>query len=108
MKKTAMLLVLCTCFLATSVFAYQVSYTKMDVAAVLAEGQDDQHIVMEGKLIRHLHKDKYVFEDQRGQSMTVEVDDDCVVHLNKPIRAYGEVEIKHGRVEVEFEQIELK
>lgn len=108
MKKIMLLAVACTCFFATAALAYQASYTKMDVATVLAEGKDDQHIVMEGKLTRHLHKDKYIFEDRRGGSMTVEVDDDCVVHLDKSIRAYGEIEVKHGQVEVEIERIELK
>lgn len=106
MKKIGLLLILCT-FLCTSVvLAYHGSYVKMDVAAVLAQGKDDQHIVMEGKITKYLHKDKYVFEDENGKSMTVEVDDHCVVTLNQKIRAYGEIDIKHGNIEVEFDQIE--
>lgn len=107
MKKIISMIVLGLIVSMTAVLAYNGKYTPMDVDGVHSHGGDDQHIVMEGKFVEHVQKDKYVFQDQSGKTMTVEVDDDCgVVRLNVAVRAYGELDVKHGKVELEVDRIE--
>lgn len=108
MKKIGFFLILCTMLLTAVAFAYHGPYIPTNVATIKSQGQDDQRVVMEGQFIRHVHKDVYVFRDTAGDEITVEVDDDCMHQLvmDQSVRAYGEIDIDHGGLEVEIKKIE--
>lgn len=108
MKKIGIVTVLLTLFCVPAAFAYWGSYTAMDIATVKSQGRDDQHIVMTGKLVEHLHRDYYMFEDENGGRIAVEMDDHDRrnVRLNEAVKIYGEIEIKHGDIEIEVDRLE--
>lgn len=110
MKRFWLALVLCT-FLSTSVsFAYWGTYDTTDISTIKSEMRDDWHVMLTGKLVKHLHKDKYMFEDASGEQITVELDDDHHYNIDysRSVRIYGEVDVKkNGRIEIEVDRMEI-
>ncbi|WP_077927082.1 YgiW/YdeI family stress tolerance OB fold protein [Wohlfahrtiimonas populi] len=65
--------------------------------------RDDVHIKMRGKIVKHSHKDKYIFSDGTGE-VTVEIDRDEWNGLN--INADDIVEIG-GEIDKDWNTIEM-
>lgn len=105
MKKASLLTILFALLSISVVFAYSGSYTSSDVQTIKNQGYDEQRVQLTGKFIEHLHKDNYVFEDEQGGRIVVDVDDHdrYRVELNRPVRIYGEVDISHNHREIEIE-----
>jgi uncharacterized protein (TIGR00156 family) len=68
------------------------------VAAVLKDGRDDQRVRLQGRLVRHVGSDKYLFSDGSGE-IRVEIDHDVFPRV--PIGDATRVEIV-GEVEKDF------
>lgn len=68
---------------------------------------DDKNVILEGKIIQHIRKDKYMFEDATG-SIIVEIDNDVwkgvTVTPEDKVRIFGEVDksmFKDTKIEVD-------
>lgn len=68
------------------------------VAAVLKDGRDDQRVRLQGRLVRHVGSDKYLFSDGSGE-IRVEIDHDVFPRV--PVGDATRVEI-FGEVEKDF------
>ncbi len=78
------------------------------IAEIKANGWDDQRVVLDGKFTKHVYKDIYVFTDNKGEEINVDVDDDdwYQVEMNTPVRIYAEVDKDwHGDIELEVKRI---
>lgn len=69
----------------------------------------EKHVVVEGRLIRQIRHDKFIFSDGKGE-IQVELDDD--IHLAAPINAKTKVrlfgEYEGGRTpEIEVDQVQI-
>lgn len=108
MKKIWLMMTLFTILCTAVTFAYSGSYSAMDVAEVKSQGRDDQHVVLTGQFVEHLRGDHYLFEDQSGGQIVVDVDDDHTyrITLNQSIRVYGEIEAEHGQVKIDADRVE--
>lgn len=75
-------------------------YTSMTVQQILAEPKDDTDVQLEGRLIRKLKNETYMFSDGTGE-IQVEIDDDDFpmgdVNENTTIRLQGEVDVHRSR-----------
>lgn len=77
--------------------------------AQLKEVADDQWVTLEGKLVKHLGGENYLFRDASGE-VEVEVDEEVwrgtEVGPEDLIRVRGEVDHSWNKTEVEVEQLE--
>jgi uncharacterized protein (TIGR00156 family) len=121
MKKS--LILACLLFASTSVFAqYQADaktqkggFDGPSSAATTIEKakklRDDTNVILEGNIVQHLWKDKYLFKDSSGE-ITVEIDDDdwngVVVTSKDVVILYGEVDKDWNSVEIDVDKIVKK
>lgn len=77
--------------------------------AQLKDAADDSWVTLEGKLIKHLGGETYLFRDTSGE-VEVEVDEDVwrgvEVGPDDLIRVRGEVDHSWNKTEVEIEKLE--
>lgn len=70
---------------------------------------DDQHIILEGTILRQVGKDDFVFKDSTGE-LIVEIDDDAwkgeTITPDDRVRVYAEVDKSWKELEVEVYKIE--
>lgn len=82
------------------------------VKQLLANGRDDQHVQLQGRIVKHLGGEDYEFADATG-SIVVEIDDKLWIG-NPPVgeksevKVIGEFERKwSGRVKVDADRVEV-
>ncbi|NLG74790.1 MAG: NirD/YgiW/YdeI family stress tolerance protein [Xanthomonadaceae bacterium] len=84
--------------------AMQVSTVK----EVLASRQDDQDVVLRGRIVRHLRGDDYIFADETGE-IEIELDDDDFprdrIPMDTEVEIRGEVDLDRNKVTVEVDEI---
>jgi len=72
---------------------------------------DDTPIILEGNIVKHLGKDKYLFRDQTGD-ITVEIDNDewngVTITSKDTIIIYGEVDKDWNSIEIDVDSIVKK
>jgi uncharacterized protein (TIGR00156 family) len=84
----------------------------LNVQQVHANGQDDQHVRLQGRIISHDGGDHYTFEDATGR-MTVDIDDDDFprgqpISAEQKVELLGEIDRKRGgKLEVDVDRITL-
>lgn len=70
--------------------------------------RDDAHIKMRGKIVKHSHKNKYIFSDDTGE-LTVEIDRDewngLNLDANDLVEIAGEVDKDWNTVEIDVDYI---
>lgn len=70
--------------------------------------RDDAYVKMRGKIIKHSHKDKYIFSDGTGD-ITIEIDKDkwrgLVVNADDLVEIVGEIDKDWNSIEVEVDYI---
>lgn len=74
------------------------SMTPTTVAEVLKNGQDDQVVVLRGKITKKLRKERYEFKDDTG-TIRAEIDDKYFYNLKVTDKSVVEI---YGEVEKEF------
>ncbi|KAE9542244.1 YgiW/YdeI family stress tolerance OB fold protein [Ursidibacter maritimus] len=71
--------------------------------------RDDQYIVLQGKIVKQLTKDDFLFRDASGE-IVVEIDKDdwggTQVGPNDEIRIFGEVDKSWNKTEVDVHRVE--
>lgn len=86
--------------------------TTTTVKELLANGRDDQHVQLQGRIVRHVGGEDYEFADATG-AISVEIDDKLWV--GRPpvgdkdrVKLIGEFERKwSGRVKVDVDHVEV-
>lgn len=83
----------------------------LTVQQVLADGKDDQHVRLQGRIISHDGGDHYTFEDATGR-ITVDIDDDEFprgqpISAEQKVELLGEIDRKRGKLEVDVDRITL-
>ncbi|NLD09033.1 MAG: NirD/YgiW/YdeI family stress tolerance protein [Xanthomonadaceae bacterium] len=73
--------------------------------------RDDSYIALEGKITKHLRKDKYLFTDGTDE-IVVEIDKDkwrgVIITPNDTVRLEGEIDAgRGGKVEIDVDRIQL-
>jgi uncharacterized protein (TIGR00156 family) len=72
--------------------------------------RDDSYVILQGKIIRSLHKDKYEFQDSTG-TITVDIDyrkwNGLSVTPDDLIEIQGEIDKDWNSVEVDVDRISL-
>jgi uncharacterized protein (TIGR00156 family) len=82
------------------------------VRALLANGKDDTHVALQGRIVRHLGGENYRFADSTGE-INVEIDDkrwpaNTPIDDKAQVRLYGEYDKKLiGDPEIEIDRIEI-
>lgn len=81
----------------------------MTVQQLLAEGKDDQHARLQGRIVSHDGGDKYTFADDSGR-ITVEIDDDRFppgqgIGAEQRVELYGEFDKGLRKQEFEVDRI---
>ncbi len=70
--------------------------------------RDDAYVKMRGKIIKHSHKDKYIFSDGTG-NITIEIDKDkwrgLTVDAEDLVEIVGEVDKDWNSVEIDVDYI---
>jgi uncharacterized protein (TIGR00156 family) len=70
------------------------------VKEVLGSRQDDQDVVLRGRIVRHVKGEDYIFADSTGE-IEVEIDDDDYprdrVPMNTDVEIRGEVDLDRNR-----------
>ena len=70
---------------------------------------DDQFVVLQGKIVKQLSKNDYLFQDESGE-VRVEIDRRAWrgldVSPNDEIKIYGEVDIERQGLEIDVDRIE--
>lgn len=70
--------------------------------------KDDMPVVLEGNIVQHLGKDKYLFRDQTGD-ITIEIDNDdwkgVTVTPKDSVTIYGEVDKDWNSIEIDVDSI---
>lgn len=73
--------------------------------------KDDMPVVLEGNIIQHLGKDKYLFRDQTGD-ITIEIDNDdwkgVTVTPKDSVTIYGEVDKDWNSIEIDVDSVVKK
>lgn len=81
------------------------SITTVKEAATL---RNDAYVKMRGKIIKHSHKDKYIFSDGTG-SITIEIDKDkwrgLTVDADEMVEIVGEVDKDWNSIEIDVDYI---
>ncbi|CAN0624514.1 BOF domain-containing protein [Burkholderia multivorans] len=86
--------------------------TAMTVQQLLAGGKDDQHVVLRGRIVKHVGGEDYEFVDATG-TIRVEIDEKLwagmpAVDDKHEVKLTGEFEKKwSGAVKVDAERIEV-
>lgn len=86
--------------------------TNTTVKALLANGRDDQHVMVQGRITKHMGGEDYEFTDATG-SIAVEIDNKLwaglpAVNDKNEVRVTGEFERKwSGRVKIDADRIEV-
>lgn len=86
--------------------------TQTTVKELVANGRDDQHVILQGRIVRHLGGEDYEFADATGQ-MRVEIDDKLwagqpVIDEKRQVKLTGEFERKLvGPERVDVERLEV-
>lgn len=65
------------------------------VADILANGKDDQVVVLRGKFTNLIKSDKYEFVDEKGDAITAELDDDrdwSMIVKDAPVEIRAEID----------------
>lgn len=82
-----------------------ISKTTIEQAKTL---KDDKPVVIEGKIIKHLGKDKYLFSDSSGE-ITIEIDHDDWRGVNvgpeDTITIYGEIDKDWNSIEIDVDSV---
>ena len=69
---------------------------------------DDRYVSLRGKIVQHLYKDKYLFQDKTGK-IKIEIDDDkwlgLSVDTSDLIEIYGEVDRYWKDIEIDVKTI---
>lgn len=70
--------------------------------------RDDAYIKMRGKIVKHSHKDKYIFRDETGD-ITIEIDKDkwrgLIINESDLVEIVGEVDKDWNSVEIDVDYI---
>ena len=70
--------------------------------------RDDTHVILRGNIMRHLGKDRYLFQDATG-TVTVEIDHDKwggqTITPGDAVELYGEIDRDLFNVEVEVDRV---
>lgn len=89
-------------------------YTAMKQVTTVEQAKnsrDDTRVMLEGKIIEHIAKDKYLFIDNTG-NITIEIDHDdwrgVVVGPNDTVVIYGEVDKDFKKIKIDVDYIEKK
>ncbi|RXK13561.1 TIGR00156 family protein [Halarcobacter mediterraneus] len=82
-----------------------ISKTTIEQAKTL---KDDKPVVIKGKIIKHLGKDKYLFSDSSGE-ITIEIDHDDWRGVNvgpeDTITIYGEIDKDWNSIEIDVDSV---
>ena len=76
----------------------------MSIAELKADAKDKAIVTLEGRFVERLEKDKYLFKDRAGDTITAELDDDkdwSHVAKDRPMRITAEVDRDWNSVEIE-------
>ncbi len=76
----------------------------MSIAQLKADAKDKEIVALEGRFVERLEKDKYLFKDRAGDTITAELDDDkdwTHVVKDQPMKITVEVDRDWNSVEVE-------
>lgn len=76
----------------------------MSIAQLKADAKDKEIVALEGRFVERLEKDKYLFKDRTGDTITAELDDDkdwTHVVKDQPMKITVEVDRDWNSVEVE-------
>ncbi|MCR4941661.1 MAG: NirD/YgiW/YdeI family stress tolerance protein [Campylobacter sp.] len=72
---------------------------------------DDTKVVIKGKIVKKLGGDKYEFVDDKGDKITVEIDDDDfrgqTINKNTIIRIKGEIDKDENSTKIDADWLEL-
>lgn len=79
------------------------------VKEVLASQRDDEHVVLRGRIVKHIRGEDYMFSDGTGE-IEVEIDDDDYpkdrLQMNTDVEIRGEVDLERdGRVTIDVDRI---
>ena len=70
--------------------------------------RDDAPVTLRGNIVKHLGKDKYLFQDSSG-TIQVEIDDDKwqgqTIGPNDTVELHGEIDRDFNSVEVEVDRV---
>ncbi|OYQ73493.1 YgiW/YdeI family stress tolerance OB fold protein [Wohlfahrtiimonas sp. G9077] len=70
--------------------------------------RDDAYVKLRGKIVKHSHKDKYIFSDDTG-SITVEIDKDkwrgLTINDKDLVEIVGEVDKDWNSIEIDVDYI---
>jgi len=73
--------------------------------------RDDSHVTLQGNIVQHLGKDKYLFRDATG-TIVVEIDHDewggQNIGPNDTVELYGEVDKEWMSVEIDVDRVVKK
>ncbi|MDD3025799.1 MAG: NirD/YgiW/YdeI family stress tolerance protein [Aliarcobacter skirrowii] len=105
-------------FISTSIFAQSVTNLNEQKGGFIGssavkvtvkeakELKDDTPVVLEGNIIKHLEKDKYIFKDNTGE-IKIEIDEDdwggLIISEEDTVIIYGEVDkyLKYLKIDVD-------
>jgi uncharacterized protein (TIGR00156 family) len=69
---------------------------------------DNSYVSLQGKIVRHFHKDKYLFQDKSGQ-IQIEIDDhkwqNLSVNAQDLVEIYGEIDKDWDSIEIDVKSI---
>ena len=69
---------------------------------------DDSYVTLQGNIVQHLYKDKYLFQDKTGK-INIEVDHDkwqgLSIGAKDLVEIYGEVDRDKGNIEIDVKSI---
>ncbi|NEN75182.1 NirD/YgiW/YdeI family stress tolerance protein [Pelistega sp. NLN82] len=124
MKKLTILATILAASVGTTAFAQQggfqattpnnqnAGFTGQQAVSKVSEAsqwRDDQYVVLQGKIVKQIGKDDFIFSDGTGE-IEIEVDDKAWYGQNitpaDKIKVFGEVDKSWNRTEVEIHRIE--
>lgn len=111
MNKASVIGLLALVSLSSGAMAAYTGPQEQNLASVaqLKDAADDSWVTLEGKLVKHLGGETYLFRDTSGE-VEVEVDEDVwrgvEVGPDDLIRVRGEVDHSWNKIEVEIEKLE--
>lgn len=81
------------------------------ISEIKANSWDEQRVLLDGEFTEHVYKDIYIFTDDKGDFITVDIDDEVWYQLsmNSPVRIFAKVDKDwYGEIELDVEHIEKR